>query len=58
MYKRQTLDNEMIISNPWIADFLELGDVFVIRPDKYIYGCSGNDVSLEQIIEDLKIRMK
>ena len=53
-----TLDNEMIISNPWIADFLELGDVFVIRPDKYIYGCSGNDVSLEQIIEDLKIRME
>jgi len=52
------LDKEIIDSNPWVKGFLELGNTFIVRPDKYIYGCSGNDVSLEQIIEDLKIRMK
>ncbi len=52
------LDKEIIDSNPWVNGFLELGNTFIVRPDKYIYGCSGNDVSLEQIIEDLKIRMK
>ncbi len=52
------LDKEIIDSNPWVKGFLELGNTFIVRPDKYIYGCSGNDVSLEQIIEDLKFRMK
>jgi 3-(3-hydroxy-phenyl)propionate hydroxylase len=52
------LDKEIIDSNPWVNGFFELGNTFIVRPDKYIYGCSGNDVSLEQIIEDLKIRMK
>ena len=52
------LDKEIIDSNPWVKGFLELGNTFIVRPDKYIYGCSGNDVSLEQIIEDLKIRIK
>ena len=52
------LDEEIILSNPWVKGFLELGDTFIVRPDKYIYGCSGNDVSLEQLIEDLKLRMK
>ena len=52
------LDKEIIDSNPWVKGFLELGNTFIVRPDKYIYGCSGNDVSLEQIIEDLKIRME
>jgi hypothetical protein len=52
------LDEEIILSNPWVKGFLELGDTFIVRPDKYIYGCSVNDVSLEQLIEDLKLRMK
>ena len=47
----------MLESNPWVSGFLELGDTFVIRPDKYIYGCSSNNVSLEEIIDDLKARM-
>jgi hypothetical protein len=40
-----------------VAGFLELGDTFIIRPDKYIYGCSSNNVSLDELIEDLKSRM-
>ena len=52
-----TLEKDVIESNPWVAGFLELGDTFIIRPDKYIYGCSSNNVSLDELIEDLKSRM-
>ena len=52
-----TVESDVLESNPWVSGFLELGDTFVIRPDKYIYGCSSNNVSLEEIIDDLKARM-
>ncbi|MDG2020099.1 MAG: FAD-dependent monooxygenase [SAR86 cluster bacterium] len=52
-----TVEADVLESNPWVSGFLELGDTFVIRPDKYIYGCSSNNVSLEEIIDDLKARM-
>ena len=51
------LEKDVIESNPWVAGILELGDTFIIRPDKYIYGCSSNNVSLDELIEDLKRRM-
>jgi len=52
-----TIKTYEIESNPWVAGYLELGDTFIIRPDKYIYGCSSNNVSLDELIEDLKSRM-
>jgi len=52
-----TIETDEIESNPWVAGYLELGDTFIIRPDKYIYGCSSNNVSLEELIEDLKSRI-
>ena len=52
-----TVEADVLESNPWVSGFLELGDTFVIRPDKYIYGCSSNNVLLEEIIDDLKARM-
>ena len=52
-----TIETNEIESNPWVAGYLELGDTFIIRPDKYIYGCSSSNVSLDELIEDLKSRM-
>ena len=36
---------------------MELGEVFIVRPDKYIFGSSSNDVSLEDLIDDLRKRI-
>ena len=34
------LDKEIIDSNPWVNGFLELGNTYILRPDKYIYLCN------------------
>ena len=52
-----TLDEHYISQNLWVKKVLELGEVFLIRPDKYIFGCSSNKVSLEQLIDDLRKRI-
>jgi len=51
------LDEHYISQNHWVKKVLDLGEVFLIRPDKYIFGCSSNKVSLEQLIDDLRKRI-
>ena len=37
---------------------MEPGEVFIVRPDKYIFGSSSNKVSLETLIDDLRSRIE
>ena len=52
-----TLEEHYINQNHWIEKIMELGEVFIVRPDKYIFGSSSNDVSLEELIDDLRKRI-
>jgi hypothetical protein len=52
-----TLEEHYINQNHWIEKIMELGEVFIVRPDKYIFGSSSNDVSLEDLIDDLRKRI-
>ena len=36
---------------------IDEGKIYLVRPDKYIYGSTSEEVSLSQLIEDLKTRI-
>ena len=48
------LDQDMLDQNIWLTAFLELGEVFLIRPDKNVFGSTSDKVSLEDLIDDLR----
>ena len=51
------LEDQFIKQSYWLNRVMELDGVYLIRPDKYIYGCTTNKVSLEELIEDLRLRI-
>ena len=51
------LDKELVESNMWMSTMIEEGKIYLIRPDKYIYGSTSGEISLTQLIEDLKTRI-
>ena len=54
----KVLEGWDIKQNQWIRKTMEVGEVFIVRPDKYIFGCSSNKVSLETLIDDLRSRIE
>ena len=52
------LEDIFVANNPWLKSFMQLGDVFVIRPDRYVYGSSNESVTMQMLLEDLKKRVK
>ena len=51
------LDKELVESNMWMSTMIEEGKIYLVRPDKYIYGSTSEEISLSQLIEDLKTRI-
>ena len=51
------LEDRFTENSHWLKKIMELDKVYLIRPDKYIYGCTTNKVSLEDLIEDLRLRI-
>ena len=52
------LEDLFVANNPWLKSFMQLGDVFVIRPDRYVYGSSNESVTVQMLLEDLKKKVK
>ena len=48
---------EYIEENSWLKSFMKEGTTYLVRPDRYIFGSTTSDVSLEELINDLKIRI-
>jgi hypothetical protein len=40
-----------------MSTMIEEGKIYLVRPDKYIFGSTNDEVSLSQLIEDLKTRI-
>jgi hypothetical protein len=55
--KTLVLDKELVESNMWMSTMIEEGKIYLVRPDKYIFGSTNEEVSLSQLIEDLKTRI-
>jgi hypothetical protein len=51
------LDSEMVDSNMWMSTMVDENKIYIVRPDKYIFGSTSEKISLSNLIEDLKIRI-
>jgi hypothetical protein len=51
------LDSEMVDSNMWMSTMIDENKIYIVRPDKYIFGSTSEKISLSNLIEDLKIRI-
>ena len=52
------LDKELVESNMWMSTMIEEGKIYLVRPDKYIFGSTSEEVSLSELIEDLRARIE
>ena len=55
--KSLILKKEYIEENSWLKFFMEEDKVYLVRPDRYIFGSTTSNVSLDELIDDLKIRI-
>ena len=51
------LDSELVDSNMWMSTMIQEDKVYIVRPDKYIFGSTNENISLSNLIEDLKTRI-
>ena len=51
------LDEELINQNHWLSSYMEMGNIFIVRPDRYIFGASSDKVSFQDMTNDLRIRL-
>ena len=51
------LDKKMIESNIWMSSMIEENKIYLVRPDKYVFGLTDKDISLSDLIDDLKNRI-
>ena len=52
------LDEDQILQNHWLTTYMQMGETFIVRPDKYIFGCSSDRVSFQELTIDLKNRLR
>ncbi len=55
--KTLILDSELVDSNMWMSTMIQEDKVYIVRPDKYIFGSTNENTSLSNLIEDLKTRI-
>ncbi len=51
------LDSEFVDSNMWMSTMIQEDKVYIVRPDKYIFGSTNENITLSNLIEDLKTRI-
>jgi len=51
------LEKWMIEQNRWIASIIERNKIFLVRPDRIIFGSTSDDQGLRELIKDLKNRL-
>jgi hypothetical protein len=47
----------MVESNIWMSSMIAEDRIYIIRPDKYVFGSTTEDISLTELIQDLKSRI-
>ena len=51
------LEEEYLEDNPWLESFMKQEKIYLVRPDRYIFGSTDSSISLDQLIDDLKNRI-
>ena len=52
------LNKKIIEKSPYLKPLMEKDKVFLVRPDRYIFGSTTSKVSLDNLVENLKHTLK
>ena len=55
--KMVVLDQKLIKQNKSLIEYMAISDIFVLRPDRYIFGATSDNVSFQDITNDLRKRL-
>ncbi len=55
--KMVVLDQKLINQNKSLIEYMAISDIFVLRPDRYIFGATSDNVSFQDITNDLRKRL-
>ena len=51
------LERKVIDENPWIKGFMNKSQIYIIRPDRYIFGSTSDNINFSDLTKDLKKRL-
>ena len=55
--KSIVLSEDYINDNSWLRSFLQTGVIYLVRPDRYVFGATNSEVSIQHLVEELRLRM-
>ena len=51
------LEETMINKNPWIKEFMSKSEIYIIRPDRHIFGSTSDKITFSELTRDLKEKL-
>ena len=52
------IKESMLNGNPWIQDVMTRNDIYILRPDRHIFGSTSDKITFNDLTEDLKKRLR
>ena len=51
------LEESILNSSPWVKEIMKKNDVYILRPDRHIFGSTSDKITFNDLTEDLKERL-
>ena len=51
------LEESILNSSPWVKEIMKKNDVYILRPDRHIFGSTSDKITFDDLTEDLKERL-
>jgi hypothetical protein len=48
----------MLNGSPWIKDVMTKNGIYILRPDRHIFGSTSDKITFNDLTEDLKKRLR
>jgi hypothetical protein len=51
------IEKSMLNDNPWLNKTMSKNDIYILRPDRHIFGSTSDKITFEDLTEDLRERL-
>jgi 3-(3-hydroxy-phenyl)propionate hydroxylase len=51
------IEKSMLNDNPWLNKAMSKNDIYILRPDRHIFGSTSDKITFEDLTEDLRERL-
>jgi len=51
------IEKSMLNENPWLNNVMSKNDIYILRPDRHIFGSTSDKITFEDLTEDLRERL-